>query len=51
LAGVKLAEAVTIAARDSTVLDIKQVINATETVQGGASATSVTFHIVGVEIS
>jgi hypothetical protein len=51
LAGVKLAETVTIAARDSTVLDIKQVINATETVQGGASATSVTFHIGGVEIS
>jgi hypothetical protein len=51
LAGVKLAETVTIGALDSTVLDIKQVINATETIQGGASATSVTFHIGGVEIS
>jgi hypothetical protein len=51
LAGVKLAETVTIGAYDSTVLDIKQVINATETIQGGASATSVTFHIGGVEIS
>jgi len=51
LAGVKLAEAVTIGALDSTVLDIKQVINATDTIQGGASATSVTFHIGGVEIS
>jgi hypothetical protein len=51
LAGVKLAETVTIGALDSTVLDIKQVINATDTIQGGASATSVTFHIGGVEIS
>jgi hypothetical protein len=51
LAGVKFAETVTVAAFDSTVLDIKQVLNATETIQGGASATSVTFHIGGVEIS
>jgi hypothetical protein len=51
LANTKLAETVTIGAFDSTVLDIKQVINATETIQGGASATSVTFHIGGVEIS
>ena len=51
LAGVRLAETVTIGALDSTVLDIKQVINAADTIQGGASATSVTFHIGGVEIS
>jgi hypothetical protein len=51
LAGVKLAETVTVGSYDSTVLDIKQVLNATETIQGGASATSVTFHIGGVEIS
>jgi hypothetical protein len=51
LADVKLAETVTIGALDSTVLDIKQVINATQTIKGGASATSVTFHIGGVEIS
>jgi hypothetical protein len=51
LAGVKLAETVTIGAFDSTVLDIKQVLSATDTIQGGASATSVTFHIGGVEIS
>ena len=51
LAGVKLAETVTVGAYDSTVLDIKQVLNATDTIQGGASATSVTFHIGGVEIS
>jgi hypothetical protein len=51
LAGVKFAETVTIAAKDSAVLDIKQVLNATETIQGGASATTVTFHVGGVEIS
>ena len=51
LAGTKLAETVTVGAYDSTVLDIKQVLNATETIQGGASATSITFHIGGVEIS
>jgi len=51
LAGVKLAETVTVGAFDSAVLDIKQVLNATQTIQGGASATSVTFHIGGVEIS
>jgi hypothetical protein len=50
LAGVKLAEAVTIGANDSTVLDIKQVLNATETIQGGVSY-GVSFHIAGVEIS
>jgi hypothetical protein len=51
LAGVKLAETVTVGAFDSTVLDIKQVLSAADTIQGGASATSVTFHIGGVEIS
>jgi len=51
LAGVKLAETVIIGPFDSTVLDIKQVLNATQTIQGGASSTSVTFHIGGVEIS
>jgi hypothetical protein len=51
LADVKLAETVTIGAFDSTVLDIKQVLSATQTIKGGASTTDVTFHIGGVEIS
>ena len=50
LAGVKLAQTVTIGANDSTVLDIKQVLTATQTIQGGVS-NSVSFHISGVEIS
>jgi len=30
---------------------LKQVLVATNTIQGGASATSINFHISGVEIS
>lgn len=48
---VNLATLVTVGAYDSTVLDIKQVLSATQTIKGGASATSVNFHISGVEIS
>ena len=51
LNGVKLADAVAIGADSIVALDIKQVINATQTIQGGASATTVNFHISGVEIS
>jgi hypothetical protein len=51
LNGVKLADTVTIAADTIFALDLKQVINATQTIQGGASATTVNFHISGVEIA
>jgi hypothetical protein len=51
LNGVKLADTVAIAADSIATFDIKQVINATQTIQGGASATTVNFHISGVEIS
>jgi hypothetical protein len=51
LNGVKLADTVTIAADSIFTLDLKQVINATQTIQGGASATTVNFHISGVEIA
>ncbi len=48
---VNLATLVTVGAYDSTVLDIKQVLSATDTIKGGASATTVNFHISGVEIA
>jgi hypothetical protein len=51
LNGVKLADTVAIAADSIATFDIKQVIAATQTIQGGASATTVNFHISGVEIS
>ena len=51
LNGVKLADTIAIAADTIFALDLKQVINATQIIQGGASATTVNFHISGVEIS
>ena len=51
LGGTNLATAVTVGANDSTVLDMKQVLTATQTITGGASATTINFHIAGVEIS
>lgn len=51
LGGVKLSDATSIPADSIVVIDLKQVIAATETIQGGASATTVNFHISGVEIS
>jgi hypothetical protein len=50
LNGTKLADAVTVAGDSFVVIDLKQVINATQTIAGGASATTVNFHISGVEI-
>lgn len=51
LGGTSIATTVTVGAFDSTVIDIKQVLNSTQTIQGGASATTINFHISGVEIS
>ena len=51
LGGTNLATTVTVGANDSTVIDLKQVLTATQTIQGGASATTINFHIAGVEIS
>jgi hypothetical protein len=48
---VLFADAVSVGAKDSVVLDVKQVLDATNTVKGGASATTINFHIGGVEIS
>jgi hypothetical protein len=50
LDGVSIANTVSISANDSVVIDMKQVLAASKTVTGGASATSVTFHISGVEL-
>ncbi len=48
---IKIAENVTVAANDSTVIQIKQVLAAAKTIKGGASATTINLHISGVEIS
>jgi len=50
-AGTNFATTVTVGANDSTVIDIKQPLTATQTITGGASATTINFHISGVEIA
>lgn len=51
LGGTNLATTVTVGGNDSTVLDMKQVLTATQTITGGASAVTINFHIAGVEIT
>lgn len=51
LGGTNLATTVSVGANDSTVLDLKQVLTATQTITGGASATTINFHISGVEVA
>jgi hypothetical protein len=51
LNGVSIATAVPVGANDSTSIQLKQVLSATHTITGLASATSINFHISGVEIA
>lgn len=51
LNGVAVASGVSLAANSITAIDLKQVLAATNTITGLASATSVNFHISGVEIA
>lgn len=48
---VSIATTVAVGAYDSTVIPLKQVLTAAKTIKGGASATTINFHISGVEIS
>jgi hypothetical protein len=48
---VSIANDVIVAANDTTSIDLKQVLPATDTIKGLASATTVNFHISGVEIA
>jgi hypothetical protein len=50
LAGTSLATTAAIAANSIATFDIKQVLATGNTITGGASATSINFHISGVEI-
>jgi hypothetical protein len=51
LDGISIATTVTIGGLDSVSIDMKQVLGATKTITGGASATTINFHISGVEIA
>jgi hypothetical protein len=46
-----MATTVAVAANSITSIDLKQVLSATNTITGGASATSVNFHLSGIELS
>jgi hypothetical protein len=48
---VSIATTVTVGAYDSTIIDLKQVLATGKTIKGLASATTVNFHISGVEIA
>jgi hypothetical protein len=42
---------VVVAPHDSAILEIKQALATTKTIKGFASATTVAFHISGIEIT
>lgn len=46
-----IANDVTVPANDSLIAEVKQVLDATETIKGLASASTVNFHISGLEIT
>jgi hypothetical protein len=48
---VQIANDVALAANSLTAIDLKQVLATTKTIKGLASATTVNFHISGVEIA
>ena len=48
---VSAATTVTVGGYDTTVIDLKQALAANKTIKGSASATTVNFHISGVEIA
>lgn len=48
---VQIANDISVAANSITTIDLKQVLVATDTIKGLASATTVNFHISGVEIA
>lgn len=51
LDGVSMATTVSIPANGITTIDLKQVLGATKVIAGQASATSINYHISGVEIA
>jgi hypothetical protein len=51
LDNIAIATNVNVNGNDTTVIPCKQVLDATKTIKGGASSTSINFSISGVEIS
>jgi hypothetical protein len=48
---VAILSSVSIDAKTSIFIDLKQVVDASDTIKGSASTTAVNFHISGVEIA
>lgn len=48
---VAIHSATTIAANTTVYIDLKQVLATAKTIKGGASATTINFHISGIEVS
>lgn len=48
---VAAATGVTVPANDTVILDLKQILTAGQTLKGSASATTVNFHVSGLEIT
>ena len=51
LNGTVIAQTVTVGAYDTTVIPLKQVLATTQTITGGASATTINFSISGIELT
>jgi hypothetical protein len=51
LAGTSMGTTIAIPSLSQVFIDLRQVLTATQTITGGASAVTVTFHIAGAEIS
>ncbi|CAB4218214.1 hypothetical protein UFOVP1608_15 [uncultured Caudovirales phage] len=51
LNGINIATLVAIAANSFVVIDLKQILTAGQILAGGASATTVNFHVSGTEIA
>jgi hypothetical protein len=51
LAGTAIHTTAPIAANSTAYIDLKQVLATTNVITGGASATSINFHISGIEVS
>lgn len=49
--GTQAYTAVSIGANSTSVLQISQILSASQTIQGGASAATINFHIAGVEVA
>jgi hypothetical protein len=50
LNGIPIQSASSLPANSSMYLDLKQVLPASQTITGSASATSISFHISGIEV-